>query len=831
MENKAQFQLSKILKELKHYLPEQAPLKDFIHHNTLHSFQGYSFFEGTQRANEIFGYRVSLSLLEYRELFKQHLIHEDAINQVVAVRYGESLMYEWKFKMVQTEYDVAKEPRVGKLRNDWKSKLGLNIDSLTHPVLFRILCSFLDQGVSIWKFPNAEHNFIDTLRQLEHENYGSLFKGKLAPEFLKNKNLSVEMLLNRIAGNEHYFEAYLFDQQFAHPGWSGIVSAIEHNAQTLLDTRKITLEQLIILELLIEIDTLESKFGSGFKTLNELEIPIGFDLWRDVEVTEYDKVMQLWQLAYEFTYYDEVLKGIAQNMSVVPKQQNKTDRTFQAMFCIDDRECSIRRHVEQLDPKSETFGTPGFFGVEFFYQPKDGQHYTKHCPAPVTPKYLIKEFGEVAKKSTDIHFHRHSHSMFIGWILTHTYGFWSALKLILSVFKPKMGAAVATSLKHMDVLAELTVEHHGEFENGLQIGYTLLEMTDRLEALLRSVGLLKDFAPMVYFVGHGSSSVNNPHFAAYDCGACSGRPGSVNARVMADIANRVEVRKMLAERGISIPDATRFIGGLQDTTRDEFVFYDEQKLDATMLSLHENHLKTFESASKANALERSRRFELIDSKDSIDKVYENVQLRSVSLFEPRPELNHATNTLCIVGRRDLTRNVFLDRRAFLNSYDYQTDKDGKYLYGILKAVAPVCGGINLEYYFSRVDNSMLGAGSKLPHNVMGLIGVANGIDGDLRTGLPSQMIEVHDPLRLLVVVEHFPDVVLNTIQTDEHTFEWFKNEWIHLVVIHPDNQQFLLFHQGEFVPYSPKYRLVEIAKDFPQIFRRNHENLPVYLMN
>lgn len=831
METKAQFQLSKILKELKHYLPEQAPLKDFIHHNTLHSFQEYPFFEGTQRANEIFGYRVSLSLDEYRELFKQHKIQEDAINQVVAIRYGESMMYEWKFKMVQTEYDVVKEPRVGKLRNEWKSKLGLNIDSLTHPVLFRILCSFLDQGVSIWKFPNSENNFIDALRQLETENYGSLFKGKLAPEYLKSNDLSVETLLKRIAGDERYFEAYLMDQQFAHPGWSGIVSAIEHNGQTLLDSRKINVEQLIMLELLIEIDTLESKFGADFKSLSQLEIPFGFDLWRDVEVTEYDQVMQLWQLAYEFTYYDEVLKGIAQNMGSAQNEANQHYQSFQAMFCIDDRECSIRRHVEQVDPKSETFGTPGFFGVEFFYQPKDGQHYTKHCPAPVTPKFLIKEVGEVAKKTTDIHFHRHSHSMLIGWILTHTYGFWSALKLILSVFKPKMGAAVATSLKHMDVLADLTVEHKGEFENGLQIGYTLPEMTDRLEGLLRSVGLIKDFAPLVYLIGHGSSSVNNPHFAAYDCGACSGRPGSVNARVMADIANRFEVRKMLAERGIVIPESTKFIGGLQDTTRDEFVFYDEQKLDATMLSLHENHLKTFEFASKANALERSRRFELIDSKDSVDKVYENVQLRSVSLFEPRPELNHATNTLCIVGRRDLTRNVFLDRRAFLNSYDYKTDKEGKYLYGILKAVAPVCGGINLEYYFSRVDNSMLGAGSKLPHNVMGLIGVANGIDGDLRTGLPSQMIEVHDPLRLLVVVEHFPDVVLNTIQTDEHTFEWFKNEWIHLVVIHPENQQFYLFHQGKFVPYSPKYRMVEIAKDFPQIFRRNHENLPVYLMN
>jgi uncharacterized protein YbcC (UPF0753/DUF2309 family) len=71
----------------------------------------------------------------------------------------------------------------------------------------------------------------------------------------------------------------------------------------------------------------------------------------------------------------------------------------------------------------------------------------------------------------------------------------------------------------------------------------------------------------------------------------------------------------------------------------------------------------------------------------------------------------------------------------------------------------------LNIIFQGVDNHRLGAGTKLPHNVMGLFGVANGIDGDLRPGLPSQMIEVHDPLRLLIVVEHFPEVILNTLKT------------------------------------------------------------------
>ena len=825
------FHLDEVLKELTHYLPQQAPLKDFIHHNTLHAFQNHEFFEGLKIANRTFGYSVSLSLCEYRDLFHGGKISELAMDQMIQLYFPKSNVFEWKYKMLHVDYSEVLKPNIGRLRQNWKSALSMNIDSLTHPLLFRILGSYLDQGISIWNFPHQESDFLTAIREIDKQSYVHFFSGKLASSYLQNESLNIVNLLQRVVGDETLFEQYLFDQQFAHPGWSGMVSTIERNPQTVLKNRKISLKDLIIIELLIEIDVLESKFGPNFKSVSELEITQDLGLWSAHQPTEIDHVKQLWQLAYEFTYYNDVLKSIEASISEQKGLNGSSQTDFQAIFCIDDRECSIRRHLEQVNSSITTFGTPGFFGVEFYYQPKNGLHYTKHCPAPIDPKYLIKEVGETVKKSSDIHFHKHSHSLIGGWILTHTYGFWSAVKLILSVFKPKMGAAVTTSLQHMDEFAQLTIEHQGEFEKGLQIGFTPEQMADRLEALLRSIGLTHNFAPLVYVIGHGSSSVNNPHYAAYDCGACSGRPGSVNARVLADIANRTEVRNLLLQRGIVIPEKTKFIGGLQDTTRDEFKFYDIHLLDSEFQKIHQSYLHTFEVASRKNAVERSRRFELINSGESEEKIFENVKLRSVSLFEPRSELNHATNALCVVGRRSMTRNLFLDRRAFLNSYDYSTDSDGTYLLGILKAIAPVCGGINLEYYFSRTDNSNLGAGSKLPHNVMGLIGVANGIDGDLRTGLPSQMIEVHDPIRLLVIVEHNPEIVKKIILKDENTYNWFINQWIHLVVLNPKTQNFHLFYKGDFIHYVPKGVAVKTAKELESIFCENHGNLPTFILN
>ena len=58
-----------ILHELKHFLPSQTPLKDFIHHNSLHAFQHLKFYDGIFQASKIFGYQVTLQLGEYRKLY------------------------------------------------------------------------------------------------------------------------------------------------------------------------------------------------------------------------------------------------------------------------------------------------------------------------------------------------------------------------------------------------------------------------------------------------------------------------------------------------------------------------------------------------------------------------------------------------------------------------------------------------------------------------------------------------------------------------------------------------------------------------------------------
>src|SRR5581483_10605777 len=190
-------------------------------------------------------------------------------------------------------------------------------------------------------------------------------------------------------------------------------------------------------------------------------------------------------------------------------------------------------------------------------------------------------------------------------------------------------------------------------------------------------------------------------------------------------------------------------------------------------------------AKARNAQERVRRFESCPAHATPDEALRHVEGRSEHLAEPRPEYGHCTNAVCIVGRRSLTRGLFLDRRAFLTSYDATQDPDNQSLAALLAAVVPVCAGISLEYYFSFVDNGRYGCGTKLPHNVTGLVGVMDGHASDLRTGLPWQMVEIHEPVRILFIIESTPELLMRAVEGNASLRRLIENRWIRIATIGP----------------------------------------------
>jgi hypothetical protein len=150
----------KFLNKLRHFLPAQAPLKDFIHHNSLHAFQDKTFFRALHEASEIFGYRTYLSLAEFREYFNKGRISKKIIDKIIADKWFGFANSEVMYKLLIEDYNESTEPRIGRLRDHWKIKLHFDIDGAVHPLLFRILCSYTDQGISAWPFPYNENGLI-----------------------------------------------------------------------------------------------------------------------------------------------------------------------------------------------------------------------------------------------------------------------------------------------------------------------------------------------------------------------------------------------------------------------------------------------------------------------------------------------------------------------------------------------------------------------------------------------------------------------------------------------------------------------------------------------
>ena len=189
---------------------------------------------------------------------------------------------------------------------------------------------------------------------------------------------------------------------------------------------------------------------------------------------------------------------------------------------------------------------------------------------------------------------------------------------------------------------------------------------------------------------------------------------------------------------------------------------------------------------------------------TVEAALHHVEGRAEDLSQARPEYNHATNALCFVGRRRWSRGLFLDRRAFLQSYDQaQDDDDATILTRILQAVIPVCAGINLEYYFSCVDFVGYGAGNKLPHNITSLLAVMDGAASDLRPGLYQQMVEIHEPMRLLFVIETTPTAMLRIMAANEGIDRLVRGSWVQIATLDPTTSQVHIFRGGKFVAYTP----------------------------
>ncbi len=342
-----------------------------------------------------------------------------------------------------------------------------------------------------------------------------------------------------------------------------------------------------------------------------------------------------------------------------------------------------------------------------------------------------------------------------------------------------------------------------------KIGFSLDEQVYFVGQALRMMGMKENFSRFVILAGHASQSDNNPYESALDCGACGGGHGLVSARVLAQMANKPDVRRELRDQGIDIPDDTWFVPALHNTTSDAIDLHDLDLLPTSHLVYMERLRNGLRAASRLCAAERLPTLEdNVDPNIDTSTAFRHIQRNVSDWTQVRPEWGLARNAAVVVGGRHLTESVNLDGRSFLLSYDYQLDPKGRLLDTILSGPLIIGEWINLEHYFSAVDNERLGSGSKAYHNVACRFGVMTGNLSDIRTGLPSQTVlkdgrPYHEPLRLLVIIEAPVPHVLAAAGRVPKALSLIVNGWVNVVVADPESGHLHFFDRGEWIDLGP----------------------------
>ena len=459
----------------------------------------------------------------------------------------------------------------------------------------------------------------------------------------------------------------------------------------------------------------------NYQELQSVDKPEFENLLATLDRFEPSQRNQIWLDAYENHYRDQLLHVLTQKLPSTPADQQAPRPMAQLIFGMNEREESFRRHLEQNCPDLETFGTPGFGVIENATQLIDYKQCNTLAPSPITAEYSLA--GLFSKLL-----------------------FGSLDRLSPAGFLPP----------------ELSTDNFEWLQKTLMFFCTL--------------GLHANMSRLIVLVGQ-LHPIDQTSSQPYDTSIS--QLATPKVRALAYLANHPDMRSLLAQQDLIIPKDTWFLAVEHDHVNQSIHWYDlenlPQPLEADFNTLQQ-HMAT---AGQQAVQDYHRRV------SSANSSTHEMQLPLPTQQGARDFYTHTGHAVVLIGQRAISRAINLHQRAFLISYDAKRDKDGSKLESLLMASLPPLSKLNLQYYFSTVNNQAFGSGSNILHNFIGAIGVMEGSVGDLKTGIPKQALEQHEAMRLQVIIETTPTILEEIIARQNSLRVLVANKWVLVSCLDP----------------------------------------------
>ena len=736
------------------------PLYSFVTSNPLSGYEHTHFKKAARHAEQLLGGNVFPDAQTFRQAWEQGDIETEELTQL----------------LVKNGMNKSPEQYLEQLEHQKKTNTNRSNPKLDR-IMVKWLSVFMDEGLSEWEMPNKSSGFFKAWRTLAP--YDSEIGTLLAADLPSSSHEALTQTVGHFSEKQQLqiFESHLA----ALPGWTGYIKYRVESNSMYQNAYPITLQDYLAVRLCIA-QNINTDIDPSEKATT-------------AEPSD-STLSYVWLKSWEQSWQNKLTKTLLE----VQKRENKTEDTSsklpdaQLVFCIDTRSELMRRHVEAA-ANYETFGYAGFFGIAMDYKNLEDGLIRKSCPPIVASAYIVDETAQKGKESIMTDYKKETEQRtFSNYFLTRmknmlpsAFGyvegaglFYGVSLLLRTLFPGELYNRKKNHTISLEESCEPSISAAQE-KHQHQHDISLEEKTAIVKSAFDLLGW-NQFSPIILFVGHGSHSANNPFGSSLDCGACAASPGRHNARMLAKLANQIEVRQALKEHhNITIPTDTVFIGAEHNTTTDDIVVFDSEvpNVNTSLLRDLKNNLKIAQQTAINERLGiQQKNTKIVDKKSN-------------NWSETRPEWGLAKNAGFIVGPRSLTKHINLGGHCFLNSYDWELDTSGEALEGIMQGPMVVTQWINSHYYFATVDNDKFGGGSKITHNITGKFGVVQGNGGDLKIGLPLQSIKetddklYHKPLRLSVIIQAPTERIEEILNRNEHLKTLLDNEWIYLLIMDP----------------------------------------------